>query len=206
MAAGAVDTAHSNSVPFSLVADGGPTAYTYTPPHPNPALYDNAPRTATTLPHFPLRQLRPSSLSAMQTSTGALTGPTPCQAGSARPTRATVIRSVTPAPRCAFTQSSLYMSMAKSTLPPPLPITPSSLLSRDSRETGSMWRAEELLGVSGGREILTITIIMYYGNVYHHHHHHRRSGITSHTSHGHKTRTRSMQPVRSVPLGHPIVS
>ena len=29
----------------------------------------------------------------------------------------------------------------------------------------------------------------------------RRSGITSHTSHGHKTGTRSMQPVRSVPLG-----
>ena len=32
----------------------------------------------------------------------------------------------------------------------------------------------------------------------------RRSGITSHTSHGHKTGTRSMQPVRSVPLGGPI--
>ena len=31
----------------------------------------------------------------------------------------------------------------------------------------------------------------------------RRSGITSHTSHGHKTGTRSMQPVRSVPLGGP---
>ena len=34
----------------------------------------------------------------------------------------------------------------------------------------------------------------------------RRSGITSHTSHGHKTGTRSMQPVRSVPLGGPVVS
>ena len=34
----------------------------------------------------------------------------------------------------------------------------------------------------------------------------RRSGITSHTSHGHKTWTRSMQPVRSVPLGGPVVS
>ena len=33
----------------------------------------------------------------------------------------------------------------------------------------------------------------------------RRSGNTSHTSHGHKTGTRSMQPVRSVPLGGPIV-
>ena len=32
----------------------------------------------------------------------------------------------------------------------------------------------------------------------------RRSGITSHTSHGHKTGTRSMQPVRSVPLGGPV--
>ena len=32
----------------------------------------------------------------------------------------------------------------------------------------------------------------------------RRSGITSHTSHGHTTGTRSMQPVRSVPLGGPI--
>ena len=34
----------------------------------------------------------------------------------------------------------------------------------------------------------------------------RRSGVTSHTSHGHKTGTRSMQPVRSVPLGGPVVS
>ena len=34
----------------------------------------------------------------------------------------------------------------------------------------------------------------------------RRSRITSHTSHGHKTGTRSMQPVRSVPLGGPVVS
>ena len=34
----------------------------------------------------------------------------------------------------------------------------------------------------------------------------RRSGITSHTSHSHKTGTRSMQPVRSVPLGGPVVS
>ena len=34
----------------------------------------------------------------------------------------------------------------------------------------------------------------------------RRSGITSHTSHGHKTGSRSMQPVRSVPLGGPVVS
>ena len=34
----------------------------------------------------------------------------------------------------------------------------------------------------------------------------RRSGITSHTSHGHQTGTRSMQPVRSVPLGGPVVS
>ena len=34
----------------------------------------------------------------------------------------------------------------------------------------------------------------------------RRSGNTSHTSHGHKTGTRSMQPVRSVPLGGPVVS
>ena len=34
----------------------------------------------------------------------------------------------------------------------------------------------------------------------------RRSGITSHTSHVHKTGTRSMQPVRSVPLGGPVVS
>ena len=33
----------------------------------------------------------------------------------------------------------------------------------------------------------------------------RRSGITSHTSHGHKTGTRSMQPVRSVPLGGPVL-
>ena len=34
----------------------------------------------------------------------------------------------------------------------------------------------------------------------------RRSAITSHTSHGHQTGTRSMQPVRSVPLGGPVVS
>ena len=34
----------------------------------------------------------------------------------------------------------------------------------------------------------------------------RHSGIISHTSHGHKTGTRSMQPVRSVPLGGPVVS
>ena len=33
----------------------------------------------------------------------------------------------------------------------------------------------------------------------------RRSGITSHTFHGHKTGTRSMQPVRSVPLGGPVL-
>ena len=34
----------------------------------------------------------------------------------------------------------------------------------------------------------------------------RRSGIISHTFHGHKTRTRSMQPVRLAPLGGPVVS
>ena len=32
----------------------------------------------------------------------------------------------------------------------------------------------------------------------------RRAGIASHTSHGRKTGTRSLQPVRSVPLGGPV--
>ena len=40
----------------------------------------------------------------------------------------------------------------------------------------------------------TSTIVIIY----------RRSGITSHTFHGHWTGARSTQPVRSVPLGDPI--
>ena len=51
---------------------------------------------------------------------------------------------------------------------------------------------------SSSSSIIIIIIIIIIIN--------RRSGITSHTSHGHKTGTRSMQPVRSVPLGGPVVS
>ena len=78
---------------------------------------------------------------------------------------------------------------------------------REARaEEGVVWHGLAITfegGPSSAKTIqteadITIIIIIIIIN--------RRSGITSHTSHGHKTGTRSMQPVRSVPLGGPVVS
>ena len=69
-----------------------------------------------------------------------------------------------------------------------------SIYLSDSVNHEALWEVLEARGIHPKLIIIIIIII------------NRRSGITSHTSHGHKTGTRSMQPVRSVPLGGPVVS